>query len=267
MASPLDLDVPGTWNQDFESLVYEQETWSQIEAKLDVGRVEHCQFVNSFLEQITYGEESLRDDLARSLREKGKEILFRRHASVTAYHGCRPSSITSYRENGILPSDTQKLIGEARALFTGIDGFDAALVDIGHSYMNYNESKVGLLVSARRAKEDRSSYINGSELIRGIASRLGLEAKARVIRTGTPTLIKCLIPVTWLDTQTTFPASGIYVKNVLNELICRRYWPGESFPGCPGGFYLTRAVPSQNIVDFIDMTEFSDQESWLREQR
>jgi hypothetical protein len=255
-AELLDLDSRQTWHPDIEALVYGQEVWLKIEAKLDAGDMQGIEF----LPQVRCAEDYLKDELAKFLRNKGREILFSKYTHVAGYHGCRQKNPASYQNKGIFPSNTEALISEARSLFADIVGFEEALKSIGPDYLNHNEGKVGLLLSAIRAKHNRNAYVQGSELIRGIAQRLGPEAESRYARTGRPTLIKCAIPVDWLDKHTTFPVSGGYINDVLAELIRQRKWPDEKFIGFDGGYMLTRAVPPENILEFIDMSDFSDEE-------
>lgn len=252
----LDLDSRKTWHPDFEALVYGQEVWLKIEAKLDEGEMQCIEF----LSQVTCAEDSLKDELAKYLRQKGGEIFFSKYSHVAGYHGCRPRDKDLYLTKGILPSNTEALISEARSLFAGIGGFEEALRDIGSNYLSHNEGKVGLLLSAIRAKHDRNAYAKGSELIRCLANRLGTEAKSRFAQTGKPSLIECAIPADWLDKHTTFPVSGSYIKHVIHELIRQRKWPGDNFIGFDGAYILTRAVPPENILEFTEMTDFSDDE-------
>lgn len=256
IAGLLDLDSKESWHSDFEDLVYGKEVWHRVEAKLDSGETQR----NIFLSRLTCADYSLKDNLAWSLRRSGRDILFTRYSHVAGYHGCRPKDPISYTSKGILPSNTEALISEARSLFVEIEGFDEALQDIKEWYLNHNEGKVGLLFSALRAKEDHNTYVRGSELIRGLANRLGEIAKSRHAETGKPTLIKCAIPVGWLDTHTTDSTSGAYSNWVLEELIRIRTWPDDNFIGCEGGYMLNRAVPPENILDFIDMMDFIDEE-------
>jgi hypothetical protein len=242
----LDLDLKESWHSDFKDLVYSQEVWHQVEAKFATGQEQG----SSFLSQFTYADDSLDDHLVRFLRQNGREILLARYSHVAGYHGCRPKDPTSYTSKGILPSNTEALISEARSLFVGIEGFDEALQDIKEWYLNHNEGKVGLLFSALRAQEDHNPYVRGSELIRGLANRLGEIAKSRHAGTGKPMFIKCAIPVGWLDTHTTFATSGAYSNWVLEELIRMRKWPHDNFIGCEGGYMLTRAVPPRKYPGF-----------------
>lgn len=250
----LDLDSQETWHSDFQALVYKQDIWLRIEANLDAATPQG----NEFLSQITCADDYLRDELAKLLRQKAREILFVRYSHVAGYHGCRVRDANPYLTGGIFPSDTSSLISEARSLFAGIQGFDEALQNIEPQYLSHNEGKVGLLLSCIRAKHDRNSYTRGSELIRGLANRLGPEAKLRFAQTGKRSLIKCAIPTDWLENNTTFPAIGAYSNHVLEHLIRRRKCPEDDFVGFDGGYMITRTVPPENILEFIDMTYFSD---------
>lgn len=250
----LDLDSSESWHPAIEALIHGSDVWRKIEAKLDGGSTQ-C---GEFLSQIRCSEDYLKDELAEFLRNLGREILFSKYTHVAGYHGCRPKDLLSYQDQGILPSNTEVLISEARSMFEDIGGFEEALKSIGSEYMTYNEGKVGLLLSSIRAKHDRNAYVQGSELIRSIAHRLGPKAEQRYARSGRATLIKCAIQVDWLDKDTTFSASGSYINNVLHELICRRKWPGEDFIGFEGGYMLTRSVPPGNILEIIDMNSFWD---------
>ena len=250
----LDLDSPETWHSDFQALVYRLDIWLRIEANLEAATPQG----NEFLSQITCDPDYLIDELAKLLRRKAREILFLRYSHVAGYHGCRVRDENQYRLGGIFPSNTSDLISEARSLFADIQGFDEALQEIAPWYSSHNEGKVGLLFSCIRAKDDRNAYTRGSELIRSLANRLGPEAKLRFAQTGRRSLIKCAIPTDWLENHTTFPVTEAYSNDVLEHLIRRRKWPEDDFVGFEGAYMITRAVPPENILEFIDMTYFSD---------
>lgn len=64
----------------------------------------------------------------------------------------------------------------------------------------------------------------------------------------------------WLDNDLTFSVSGVYCNWVIYQLIKMRQKPNEILLGCEGGYILTRAVPPELILEFIDMTNFIDDE-------
>jgi len=47
-----------------------------------------------------------------------------------------------------------------------------------------------------------------------------------------------------------------YVGDVLYNLVRNRKWPDEETIGADGGYLLTKAIPPENILEFIDMTLF-----------
>ena len=99
-----------------------------------------------------------------------------------------------------------------------------------------------------------SHYLEyGSELFQCIAKRLGDWATQKMLNQGTPTLIQCSLPITWLNEFTTFPMLHSYALAPLVQLILRIRKPEERFPIC-GAFMLKRSVPSEFILDTIDMT-------------
>jgi len=252
----LDLDRPETWDSEFQTLLYSESHWSRIRDKViaDAGK---------FFSQLTCNQESQRDAFALELREKAIRILNKKYSHVIAYHGCRPISEQSYLEKGIHPSDTVTLIDSARKLFDGVGDFTKALEEIGQGYMEHNQGKVGLLLSEVWAKEHKNSYTSGSELILALANRLGSEAIRRFHNTGKPTLIKCLVPVVWLDEYTTFPVRRSYSDDIITNLIRKRMWPKERFYGSEGGYLLMKTIPPANILEFIDMTKFSKKEDFI----
>ena len=249
----LDPDSSSTWHPDFKSFVYSGTVWPQIEAKVNPDEKNFIEF----LAQVRCAPECLCDPLAIRLRNEGKRILLKRHSHVAAYHGCRPRDQETYREKGLLTSDTAVLIREARQLFDGIPVFDQALHGIETAYINHNQGKVGFLYSAIRARFGHSEHPNGSELIRSLIFRLGPAANARFRGTGTPTLIKCAIPLSWLDNHTTYSVSTSYASEVIAQLILWRIRPDDEFHGFQGGFMLARSLPPENILEFIEMTGFT----------
>ncbi len=245
----LDLDDRSTWSRNFEKLLFSDEVWAEIRLNLcdEEKRLE-------FFSQITCGRKYLSNPFAKNLRVRGQSIFQISYTHVAAYHGCRPKNRNTYLERGVLPSNTKLLIKEARDLFKGITGFDEAVRDIGCRYLNHNEGKVGFLQSAIWAKKYQSDYAKGSELVRGIACRLGEKAEALYEGTGAPTLVKCMLQLDWIDRDTVFPMSESYVTKILWELIRLRWEPDENVEGFQGGFLLTRPVPPENILEFINMS-------------
>lgn len=231
MQDILDLDSSMTWNSDFKTLVYASETWAQI---VDKARGTGG---DEFLAALTYAEDRLKENLTRSLRAEAVEILRDRHDSVMAYHGCRPRDPRSYQMNGVMPSDPSRLIENARSLFAGFPNLEHAIMQMASSdYLCHVHGRVWLYFSGPWARHCGDTHIQGSELIRGIAERLGREASLRYEMTGKATHIQCKISI------------------VIEGLVRTRLWPEEGPVGFPGAYYVTETIAPESIIDFIDVS-------------
>ncbi len=248
MKGTLDLDSIDTWHSDFSALLYASDMWRQVETRIkNSGDSE-------FLPALTYTKDRL-DDLTRPIRLKAEEILSTRYTSVIAYHGCRPKDPDSYRTKGILPSEPSILIETARGLFDGLHGLEEAINEVcSNTYIAHVKARIWLYFSGLRARHPNESHRNGSELIRSIATRLGREAEERFEETGKPTLIKCSIPLERLAEYEDSSVVSIYAGKIIEGLIRKQLWPKEEPTGFQGGYYLTRIIPSENIVGFIDVS-------------
>ena len=249
MKNILDLDSITTWHQELSAFVYAIDVWSQVEA------IRKNNGEDAFLAALTYAEDRLKDDLARHLRMKAEEILSTRHDSVIAYHGCRPRDISSYYKLGILCSNKEALTQEAKEIFKDSCDVDKAARDLGPEYFDHNSGKVYLYYSACTAMQSWESHVEGSEAIRCIAQRLGRDAELQYAATGNPTLIKCAIPIKWIREDEGASIIG-YAGRVIEGLIRKRLWPEKDPTGFQGAYYLTRTIPSENFIDFINMSEY-----------
>ena len=124
-----------------------------------------------------------------------------------------------------------------------------AIEDIDEKYFKHNEGKIGLLISGENAKFTNSDYTSGSELILSVARRIGNDAIKVLFKTGTPSLIKCLVKIESLDFHCTYPMQECYSSSVLLSIIFKKLWP-EELPNLEGDYMLKTPVPPQNIITF-----------------
>ena len=54
-----------------------------------------------------------------------------------------------------------------------------------------------------------------------------------------------------------------YCSDVLYQIIFNKLWPEDKEPQIKGGFMLEQGIPPENIIEFIDMTGFNDEEKFL----
>ena len=249
----LDLDCPDTWHPEFNALVSAPEVRKAIRAFMNAGENACYTFLDEFEKQDQFVDERI----AEQLRRQALDVVLSRYRYVAAYHGCRPRDLSSYRELGISPSNTEELLNQARELFAGMPGFEDALEDLEQCsyYRAHNEGKVWFLFSSNVKEIPGCCHHEGSELIRGIAHRIGPSAQSRFAATGKPTIIKCAIPIEWLETSAIDSVIGKYARSVIAAVVRSRIWPEKASNAVRGGFSLTRCVPPENIMEFIEMSD------------
>jgi hypothetical protein len=255
----LDLDDSNTWVEDLFQLVSENDTWEYIlNSKVD------SYSGGKILEHLSYKEESMYDQVLLNLVRKAKNVLVSKYSFVIGYHGCRVTDKESYLKNGIMTSNPRKLIKFTKELF-GLDKEIDEIVDEFNKddYLSHNANKIGFLLSAEWAKYERNQHSLGSELIRAIAGRLGKKYLEKYFKIGTSTLIKCKIPIDWLDTYSTYPIIKSYSSSVLYQIIYKKFWPADKNQQVNGGFMFRHNIPPEYIIDFIDMTGYNDEEAFI----
>lgn len=125
-------------------------------------------------------------------------------------------------------------------------------------YLNHGSDTIGFFISQTGPLGSSSSHYleYGSELFQCIANRLGEWAVQKLSEQGTPTLLQCSLPVSWLNKFTKFPMEPIYAVAPLKQLIIRLRSQEERDDLIRGAFFLKRSVPKKLILSTIDMTPF-----------
>lgn len=252
MSEVLNIDEPESWIEDFSNLVFYDPTWSEVSEKIQNVEMDAI----NFYAQLDCDPKYLSDPLAQRLRHEASKILEEKYEYVLACHGCRINDVDSYRTHGIRLSEPDTLVQLAYKLFDGIPGIDAAVrnLNMGGQYFEHNNGKIGFLLSRKNAVFTKNDYCTGSELIAGLAHRLGVEAEKRWSEYGAPSFIVCKIPLPWLDEHTTFPVRHSYSDAILKVLVQSRADDEFQYRGVNGGFLLTTPVDAENIIEIVDMS-------------
>lgn len=171
-----------------------------------------------------------------------------RYQFVRAFHGCRPVSIESYKEHGIMVSNPAVLNDLAFQIFQNAERIESAIKDLktnSPSYPDHNQGKVFFCLTLEEFIEDCGHYLlYGSEYLGAIGFRIGQAETLR--RRGRATVVECNIPMTDI--------SGEYIKCLMGEIlrvILRKYclrFPGPNHVDF--GFHISRNLDPQNIVGF-----------------
>jgi hypothetical protein len=174
------------------------------------------------------------------------------------YHACRTRMPpTSYETLGILPTSQERLQEYARTVFRGV----AALPDVLHGrdreYFDRYEGTVSLYTTGLRAP---ACYLSGSHFMQRVAAALGERGAAcwdKEVRATTPVIIKCCLPLDWLDSDLEVRGQQLYVysSTVVREMIRMRK-EGRSDPrGPPRSIVLRRSVSRGQILGFVDASD------------
>lgn len=250
----LDLDDPSTWYETYKKIVKDDPFGIFIENALSQKADDE---LNNIFQALKNRVETIESEELLSFRQRCCESFKEIYTDVIAYHACRPKNVQSYLSEGIIPADTKKLIEEAKIFFNDEETVIKTFKDImGQQYLDHGSNKIGFFMSRTGSLEPGySHYLEyGSELFQCIANRLGEKALQKLSNQGTPTLFRCVIPVSWLDEFTTFPMLHSYALSPLVQFLTRSRWPEKSDDFIRGAFLLKRSLPKEHIIDYIDMT-------------
>lgn len=251
----LDLDDSSTWDKAFNEFIRNDPYWNSIESALSR---EIDDDFNTIIQGLENSIEFVESKEIISLRQRCTDFLERNYTHVAAYHACRTANIESYLTSGITPADTNKLIEAAKLFFDDADSVEEVVNKMkaehyGKEYFEHGHDKIGFFKTRDGSLKDSHYLEYGSELYQCIARRLGGAAIQKMASQGTPTLIQCSLPITWLDEYTTFPMLHSYALAPVEHIILSIRKPNERFP-ILGAFMLKRSVPKEFIINIIDMT-------------
>lgn len=251
----LDIDDVLTWHEIYTRFIRDDPFWKAIETALSEETSDRfCEILMGLGYEIKYVEWK---ELVL-LRHRCAMLLRENYTHVAAYHACRPIDVNSYLSRGIVPTNTEKLIEEAKKVFNDVEGVNKVVKKMDDSYFNHGRDKIGFFMSRTGSLESGySHYLRyGSELVQRIASSLGNWAIQKLLNRGTPILFRCALPLSWLDEFTTFPMMESYALKPLEQLLVRLRWPNKQEFTTRGAFLLKRFVPKEYIIEAIDMTSF-----------
>lgn len=184
--------------------------------------------------------ELLRSEDAHSrLAEKLPHIF----SEVRVFHACRPVTLSSYYEHGLMPLDSSEMSRIARALFLEADTslkeehFQDAVDKLqpdgreGHLYVALDDR---LLI-----RYCGHYLIYGSEFLCCVANQLseftGVDYTSWLKRRGRPTMIVASIPISELSVSKLKQLAGEMCREVASDAACEHAKTGLvdfSFSGC-----------------------------------
>lgn len=164
---------------------------------------------------------------------------------VRAFHGCRPESIESYKEHGLLPSDPALLNKLAFQLFPQKKEAVQSIIQDLVTYQDCYEGNVYFCLQLEELVEDCGHYLlYGSEHLGAIGIRIG---EPQVLRQrGRATIIECNVPTVDISIAFKKCLIGQILKTIAVKYCLRLRTPKIiNF-----GFYISRKLEPENIIDF-----------------
>lgn len=137
---------------------------------------------------------------------RGKYIELKQYTHILAYHACRPVSIQSYLDNGIIPYTKQTAITDAIHKLGSIRSECSIINELEKEWKDscLGTQRVWLTVNKEIFFQRDSDYylIYGSEFLNALSERLGCQRQFKKI--GIPTIFHCTIPLNdisqeWID--------------------------------------------------------------------
>jgi len=243
-----DIDKPDRWNHALRELVYSDSAWESISASIE-------KHGDEFFWEFDKELENVNMPIVRCLATEVMKALRSEYDCVVAYHGCRPISWDTYRRDGIRICEPERLFEEARDIFHELPDVSKRLpACFSEPDMNQRTGRVGLIFSRETALENNFAfYKEGSEFLHIIANRLGPPAPAIWLKRGIPTLIRCKLPIEFLETHEKEHAFECYARAAVKTLIFQRTDPSEPYYE-HGGFHVTHTILPAFIDEFIDMS-------------
>jgi hypothetical protein len=227
------FDDSASWGEPATALLKRLNLSAEIEKLLEGPE----DSLRQFLLKIETDEND--DDVGRRIRSAIVSDFAHSFDSVVLTHACRKYPWSTYEEDGILRSNTANLIEIAMANFGNPDGVIQAVESIGQYYRNHNDGKVGFLLSADQALRFGCNHVEGPEFLRAIANRVATQDAKSFLAEGTPILIECEIPTSWLPGNFIAP----YFRRIFSLWIKERANPAISWRLRLGGVMLEFDVP------------------------
>ncbi|MGJ8649775.1 MAG: hypothetical protein ACSHX4_05405 [Opitutaceae bacterium] len=168
--------------------------------------------------------------------------------SVSAYHGCRVFDEADYTLRGIKRLESTQLISWCKDFFGLDERIDDIVEELGPDYIGHGEGGVFCMRGIEAAIKNRSYHSDGSELVRSITSRLGIEEE-KYFSAGRPCFIEVCTPIEWFRNH-----SRTGIDCLLSDIFVHWLWLqlDLDWPGDPrrGGIEFKTDIPAEFIRAF-----------------
>jgi hypothetical protein len=183
------------------------------------------------------------------------ERLQNHYKALRAFHACRPTDISSYDNNGLVPLDYDLFDEMARNHFLTEEFpevtemiLNSAIKEVRRS--PNREGHISFELNEKSLIERNSHYLlYGSEYLIGIAAALTRNLKMRdykqtLKKIGIPTIFVCDVPITIIPIDTIYDLCGSILKILFSSILDEKYKHPQTF----FGFSIDQSLSPDNIV-------------------
>ena len=188
------------------------------------------------------------------LRQELSERILNSYSHIRAYHGCRALDTSSYRNSGILPLDPEDASVKVGRIFNRTDFPEISSEELSAAIASVDapnrERRVFFEANSAHLVEHCGHYLlYGSEYLIAVARAISnIRDYAQVLKnTGTPTLLACDVPLSWVPDGTQNELVGTLTVAYFSRHIFDGYCHPQFAQGF--GFEIFRALPPNFIAE------------------
>ncbi|HEY9249531.1 MAG: hypothetical protein WC205_07985 [Opitutaceae bacterium] len=260
----IDLGNRASWEKMIAQIVQRHVPVEVIEAvrKIPAARM--------YDDTMKYFEESLQAKGASPLfllLPKMQGAMSRSFSALRAYHACKPTSLASYHQHGLVPLTRQWLANEAFELFEGTIPRGEISRRVTEADLSIRKGHVWFATNPDELTDMSAGHylIYGPECMNCLwhdDARLFDESQSRQRRRGIPTLFECAVPLAQIDREDKRALTKLLVTQYLKSLSDT---PETEEWAIEFGFSLRRSLRPEHILGHTHPAAIPDQKDYGRD--
>lgn len=238
----LDLDDQDSISASLLALLEDPAVWNRLQDDL----ADTCAMFHEFANR----EECVETSLVRTLRSDAERVIRREYTSVAAYHACCPADRTTYAVRGLVRTDEALLRELTHAAFGDTPEIETVFAPTCRKYLEWYDGTIGLFWTAH----EETSWHKCPCFLGKMADAIGDDGQAHLqefLTSCLPTIVKCRLPLDWVENKMRDPAIGRCASATLQRMILFRAMPQDATNDL-GALGLKTDVPPEMIVGFLD---------------
>ena len=179
---------------------------------------------------------------------------------LRAYHGCKPTDLTPYHKEGLVPLERDQFIVSAQKMFSGFNVSESIINEaLNKISTEYREGRTWFVLDDRLFFEGAGHYlIYGGELLQSVAGCIqynhGIAVHDYLENTGIPTVFFCDIPMRMIPDGTMRELAGTMLENYFEIIFDGRI----NDYGLNFGFYIKEPLSPSYIISHYHPKEIEN---------